>query len=117
MNAHRISEVYQTSLEINRDTFAEGEYEIACQILFVALRCGYRLRDIHCLIEVERLAEKESRYIDDHHPESPYSRKAAAGRGVFYTVAQQAKAIIQEFESSVHGAPLAPSRFELIFSR
>jgi hypothetical protein len=36
-------------------------------VLWVALQCGQRLRDLSFLGEVERLAE--SRYLDDHFPE------------------------------------------------
>src|SRR5437762_10492381 len=93
MNERRIREIYQRSLEMNRDTFADGEYDIAHRVLLVALQCAQRLRDVELLTEVTRLAEKESRFIDDHHPEYAYSSKAA-GTGLFQTAAQKAKAII-----------------------
>src|SRR6266487_1978802 len=97
MNEHRIREIYQSSLEMNRDTFADGEYDTAHCVLLVALQYAQRLRDVEHLTEVTRLAEKESRFIDDHHPEYAYSSKAAVGRGgtgLFQTAAQKAKAII-----------------------
>jgi len=50
------------------------------------------------LTEITQLAEKESRFIDDHHPEYAFSSKAAVRRGslgLFQTAAQKARAIIQ----------------------
>ena len=64
MNEHRIREIYQISLDTNRATFAEGEYDIAYHLLLVALQCAQRLRDADYLTEITRLAEKESRFID-----------------------------------------------------
>jgi hypothetical protein len=78
--------------------FADGEYGIAYQVLLVALQCGQRLRDVSFVNEVERLAEKESRYLDDHFPQCEYSNKAAHGRGnmgLFQTAAQQARTIVR----------------------
>jgi len=98
MDEHRIREIYQISLDTNRATFAEGEYDIAYHLLLVALQCALRLMDIEYLTEITRLAEKESRFIDDHHPEYPYSSKAAIQRGtfgLFQTAAQKARAIIR----------------------
>ncbi len=97
MNERRIREIYQMSLITNRATFTEGEYNIAYHLLLVGLQCAVRLRDADCLTEITRLAEKESRFIDDHHPESPYSSKAAIRRGslgLFQTAAQKARAIL-----------------------
>src|SRR6266481_9227994 len=97
MNERRIREIYQMSLDTNRATFAEGEYDIAYHLLLVALQCAQRLRDVEYLTEITRLAEKESRFIDDHHPEYAFSSKAATARGgigLFQTAAQKAKAII-----------------------
>jgi len=97
MNERRIKEIYKRSLEMNRDTFADGEYDIAHRVLLVALQCAQRLRDVEYLTEVTRLAEKESRFIDDHHHEYAYSSKAAierGGVGLFQTAAQKARAII-----------------------
>jgi hypothetical protein len=94
MNEHRIAEIYRKLLELNRGAFADGEYEIAYNLLIVALRCSQRLGSIEHLREVERVAETESRYLDDHHPESEYSSKAANAHGnvgVFQMTAQQAK--------------------------
>src|SRR5437762_926800 len=97
MNERRIREIYQRSLEMNRDTFADGEYDIAHRVLLVALQCAQRLRDVEYLTEITRLAEKESRFIDDHHPEYVFSSKAAIRRGtlgLFQTAALKARAII-----------------------
>ena len=94
VNEHQIREIYRKVLELNRGAFAEGEYEIAQNLLTVALRCGQRLGSIQHLKEVERLAEIESRYLDDHHPESEYSSKAASARGnigLFQVTAQRAR--------------------------
>ena len=82
---------------MNRDTFADGEYDIAHSVLLVALQCAQRLSDVEYLTEVTRVAEKESRFIDDHHPEHAYSSKAAIGRGsmgLFQTAAQKARTIV-----------------------
>ncbi len=97
MNERRIREIYQMSLDTNRATFAEGEYDIAYHLLLVALQCAQKLRDAEYLTEIIRLAEKESRFIDDHHPEYVYSSKAAIRRGslgLFQTAAQKARAMI-----------------------
>ena len=97
MNERRIREIYQRSLEMNRDTFADGEYDTAHRVLLVALQCAQRLKDVEYLTEVTRLAEKESRFIDDHHPEYTYSSKAAierGGVGLFQAAAQKARTII-----------------------
>lgn len=94
VNEHQIGEIYRKVLELNRGAFAEGEYEIAQNLLTVALRCGQRLGSIQHLKEVERLAETESRYLDDHHPESEYSSKAANAHGnvgLFQMTAQRAR--------------------------
>jgi hypothetical protein len=56
--------------------------------------------------EITRLAEKESRFIDDHHPEYAYSSKAAIGRGslvVFQTAAQKAMAIFTTKNGNARG--------------
>jgi len=98
MNDDHIREIYRQCLEVNRVTFADGEYGIAYQVLLVALRCGQRLRDLSFLSEVERLAEKESRYLDDHFPECEYSNKAALPRGnlgLFQTAAHQARTMVR----------------------
>ena len=98
MNEHRIREIYQISLDTNRVTFAEGEYDIAYHLLLVALQCAQKLRNAEYLTEITRLAEKESRFIDDHHPEYAFSSKAAVRRdtlGLFQTAAQKARAIIR----------------------
>jgi hypothetical protein len=90
----RVEEIYGTSLELNRGAFADGEYEIAYNLLQVALRCGQRLRNVEHLREVERVAENESRYLDDHHPECEYSNKVANARGnvgVFQMTAERAR--------------------------
>ena len=81
MDEHRIREIYQISLDTNRATFAEGEYDIAYHLLLVALQCAQRLRDADYLTEITRIAEKESRFIDDHHPEYAFSSKAAVQSG------------------------------------
>ena len=97
MNECRIREIYRQSLELNRCAFADGEYGIAYQVLLVALQCAQRLSDSSFLSEVERLAEKESRYLDDHFPECEYSNKAAHSRGnpgLFQTAAQQARLMV-----------------------
>jgi hypothetical protein len=94
VDERRIGEIYRILLELNRGAFSDGEYEIAYNLLLVALRCGQRLKSIEHLKEVERLAENESRYLDDHHPESEYSNKAANTRGnvgVFQMTAQRVR--------------------------
>src|SRR6266550_1417193 len=97
MSECRIREIYQMSLDTNRATFAEGEYDIAYCMLLVALQCAQRLSDAEYVTEITRLAEKESRFIDDHHPEYTYSSKAAierGGVGLFQAAAQKARTII-----------------------
>jgi hypothetical protein len=97
MKERRIREIYQRSFEMNRDTFADGEYDIAYCVLLVALQCAQRLKDVEYLTEVTRLAEKESRFLDDHHPEYAYSNKAAierGGVGLFHAAAQKARTIM-----------------------
>ena len=79
MDEHRIREIYQISLDTNRATFTEGEYDIAYHLLLVALQCAQRLRDADYLTEISRLAEKESRFIDDHHPEYAFPAKPLFG--------------------------------------
>jgi hypothetical protein len=44
MNERQIREIYQMSLDTNRATFAEGEYDIAYHLLLVALQCAQRLK-------------------------------------------------------------------------
>jgi len=98
MNDGHIREIYRQSLEINCATFAAGEYGIAYQVLLVALQCGQRLRDLSFLSEVQRLAEKQSRYLDDHFPQCEYSNKAALQRGnlgLFQTAAHQARTMVR----------------------
>jgi hypothetical protein len=93
----RIREIYQRSMDTNRAAFAEGEYDIAYHLLLVALQCAQRLRDAEYLAEITRVAEKESRFIDDHHPEYAFSSKAAIRRGtlgLFQTAAQKARVIL-----------------------
>jgi hypothetical protein len=106
MNECRIREIYQRSLDTNRATFAEGEYDIAYYLLLVALQCAQRLRDADYLTEITRLAEKESRFIDDHHPEYAFSSKAAVRRGslgLFQTAAQKARAILTTKNGKARG--------------
>lgn len=96
MSDHRIQGIYRALLQMNRDAFADGEYDIAVHLLLIALRCSQRLENVQYLLEVEQLAKKESRHIDDHHPESEYSNKVAGERGsvgVFQAVAQKARII------------------------
>jgi hypothetical protein len=90
--------VNERRVEENRGAFADGEYEIACNLLLVALRCGQRLKNVEYLRDIERLAEYESRFLDDHHPESQYSNKAAQARGdvgAFQMAAQRARKLIR----------------------
>ena len=106
MNECRIREIYQRSLDTNRATFAEGEYDIAYHLLLVALQCAQRLRDADYLTEITRLAEKESRFIDDHHPEYAFSSKAAIRRGtlgLFQTAALKARAILTTKDGNARG--------------
>jgi hypothetical protein len=113
MNERRIEEIYRRSLEMNCDAFADGEYDLAYQVLLVALHCGQRLRNIGYLIEVERLAEKESTYVNDHHPEYKYSDKVAiarGGMGVFQMAAQQAKTIIHKIVQANGNGPAAEAQ-------
>jgi hypothetical protein len=98
MNERRVEEIYGNLLELNRGAFTDGEYEIAYNLLLVALRCGQRLKNVEHLRDIERLAEYESRYLDDHHPESEYSNKAAHARGnvgAFQMAAQRARTLIR----------------------
>jgi hypothetical protein len=49
------------------------------------------------VIRAAKIAEKESRFIDDHHPEYTFSSKAAVQRGssgLFQTAAQKARTIL-----------------------
>ena len=106
MDEHRIREIYQISLDTNCATFAEGEYDIAYHLLLVALQCAQRLRDADYLTEITRLAEKESRFIDDHHPEYAFSSKAAVQRGssgLFQTAAQKARTILTTKNGNARG--------------
>ena len=106
MNECQIRKIYQMSLDTNRATFAEGEYDIAYYLLLVALQCAQRLRDADYLTEITRLAEKESRFIDDHHPEYAFSSKAAIRRGslgLFQTAAQKARTIITSKNGNSRG--------------
>ena len=106
MDEHRIREIYQRSLDTNRATFAEGEYDIAYHLLLVALQCAQRLSDANYLTEITRLAEKESRFIDDHHPEYAFSSKAAIRRGtlgLFQTPALKARAILTTKNGNARG--------------
>ena len=106
MDEHRIREIYQVSVDTNRAMFAEGEYDIAYHLLLVALQCAQRLRDADYLTEITRLAEKESRFIDDHHPEYAFSSKAAIRRGtlgLFQTAAQKARAILTTKNGNARG--------------
>jgi hypothetical protein len=108
MNEGQIREIYVRSMDANLSTFAAAEYEIAYHLLLVALQCGSRLSDISYLSEVERLAERESRYLDDHRPEYPYSNKAASRRGrlgVFQMAVQQAKTIVANIKMRKSPAP------------
>ena len=110
----RIREIYQRSMDTNRATFAEGEYDIAYHLLLVALQCAQRLRDAEYLTEITRLAEKESRFIDDHHPEYAFSSKAAIRRGslgLFQTAAQKARAILTTKTETPEGILLISKPF------
>ena len=55
VNERRVEQIYGTLLDLNRGAFADGEYEIACNLLLVALRCGQRLRNVEHLRDIERL--------------------------------------------------------------
>ena len=57
MNERRVEEIYGNLLELNRGAFTDGEYEIAYNLLLVALRCGQRLKNVEHLRGIERLAE------------------------------------------------------------
>lgn len=108
MNERRIGEIYRSLLEMNRDAFADGEYEIACKVLPVALCCGQTLRNAEHLREVGSLAEKQSRYLDDHHPESIYSNKAANARGnvgPFQMAAQKANKLMHSLMQTNRNGP------------
>ena len=75
-------------------------------MLLVALQCAQRLNDPEYVTEITRLAEKESRFIDDHHPEYAYSSNAATRRGslvVFQTAAQKARAMLTTKNGNARG--------------
>ena len=97
MDECRNREIYQQSLEVNRDAFADGEYGIAYHALLLALECAQKLQNLEHVSEVIRLADKQSRFIDDHHPEHIYSSKTASQRGnmsLFQTAAQKARTLM-----------------------
>jgi hypothetical protein len=58
------------------------------------------------VISTAKIAEKESRFIDDHHPEYAFSSKAAIRRGtlgLFQTAAQKARAILTTKNGNARG--------------
>jgi hypothetical protein len=96
MDECRNREIYRQSLEMNRDAFADGEYGIAYHALLLALECAQKLQDLEHVSDVIRLADKQSRFIDDHHPEHMYSSKASqrGNIGLFQTAAQKARILM-----------------------
>ena len=115
MNECRNREIYRQSLEMNHDAFAGAEYGIAYQALLLALECAQKLQDLEYVSEVIRLAGKQSRFIDDHHPECIYSSKAAGQRGtigLFQTAVQKAHTLMPAIEvCSAHPIRALPHVF------
>ena len=56
MNERRVRELYIQSLDVNRETFAEGKYDMAYHALMLALYCADELKDTECFTELESVA-------------------------------------------------------------
>ena len=82
MENSNLKDVYARLIQINQETFAGAQYDIAYHALSGALHCAATLKDVNYLVEVERLADKELAWIDAHNPEYEHSTPSSTERGV-----------------------------------
>jgi hypothetical protein len=82
MDERSLRDVYSRLIQINQETFAGAEYDIAYHALSGALNCAQTLKEINYIIEVERLANQQLTWIDAHDPEYEHSTQSSSQRGL-----------------------------------
>ena len=100
-----LTELYQQLLEINRQAFAAGHYDVAYHALMAALHCAQPLKDVDGLGEIKRVAEEQLQYIDRNQPQYEHSTRSAHQRGhvsVYALLARQAETRVRIFTAEAH---------------
>lgn len=94
INEVDLGDCYSRLMQLNQETFAGEQYDVAYHVLMAALHCAEALDDVQDLREVKLRANEQLRWIDAHHPEYHHSTRAAAERGqrasIYTNTARQA---------------------------
>ena len=102
INENNLSNLYQHLMQINQEIFADGHYKVAYHVLAAALHCARTLGDIPGLVEVERVANEQLRWIDDRHPEYEHSTQSVSKFGypsIYDSLALRARARVWIIQS------------------
>jgi hypothetical protein len=81
MAAIEKSDLFETLVQINREAFGKGQFDVAYHALAAALHAARDSADEEGLHEVTRMAEEQLADIDAHHPEYHHSTASATLRG------------------------------------
>jgi hypothetical protein len=82
MDESSLRDVYSRLIQINRETFDGGQYDVAYHALSGALQCAVSLKEVNYLSEVERLADQQLKWIDAHDPKYEHSTQSSSERGL-----------------------------------
>jgi hypothetical protein len=74
-------QIYDQLLDINKDAFEQGLYEVAYHTLAAALHCATQIRGQAPLIALEQRARQQKDWIDASAPEHPVSSQSASLHG------------------------------------
>jgi len=81
MDDSSLRKLYSNLIQINQETFAGAEYDVAYHALSAAAHCAASLKEIKYLSQVEQLAVQQLAWIDAHDPEYEHSTQSASKRG------------------------------------
>jgi hypothetical protein len=107
MDEGSLRRLYSLLIQVNQESFAGAEYDVAYHTLSAAAHCAGSIKEIHYLHEVERLAIQQLAWIDAHDPEYEHSTRSASQRGhtsIYKNLANTASAKVLIIENEAkHG--------------
>jgi uncharacterized protein YecT (DUF1311 family) len=108
MSDASLKETYLRLIQINQETFAGGEYDVAYHALSGAIYCAASLKEINYIVEVERLAVQQLAWIDAHDPEYEHSTESSSKRGlpsIYSNLAKMANAKVLIIQNEAKRPP------------
>jgi hypothetical protein len=91
-SSRSIQEMYDQLMDINKEAFAQGRYEVAYHALAAALHCAILLEEQTLLTALEHRAREQSDWIDasaSDHPLSSQSASLHGNRSVYTSLIRQ----------------------------